>query len=94
MRGYRRVGRNANVQSFERALTDCDVLPFDDAAGRLAGKTHADLETRGRPIGMPDVMIGAIAIHHGMVLATGNVAHFEAVRAAGYSLTIDNWRER
>jgi predicted nucleic acid-binding protein len=93
VRGYRRLGRDANVESFERALADCNVLPFDDAAGRLAGRIYADLETRGRPIGVPDVMIAAIAIHHDIVLATGNVAHFEAVRAAGFALTIENWRE-
>jgi predicted nucleic acid-binding protein len=87
------VGRNANVQSFERALADCDVLQFDDAAGRLAGRIDADLETRGRRIDML-AMTGAIAIHHSIVLATGNVAHFEAVRAARYALTIDNSRER
>lgn len=86
------MGREAQVERFERALDDCEVVPLDDAAGRLAGRIFADLETRGRPIGMPDVMIAAIAVHHGFVLATGNHAHFDAVRTAGYALAIDNWR--
>jgi predicted nucleic acid-binding protein len=68
------------------------VLPFDDAAGRLAGRIYADIETSGRPIGMPDVMIGAIAVRHGIVLTTGNVDHFAAIRTAGYDLRIENWR--
>ena len=92
VRGYRRVGREAQVDAFERALADCDVLAFDDHAGRLAGRIHADLETRGRPIGMPDVMIGALAIQHQLVLATGNTAHFQAIIDAGYQLRLENWR--
>jgi len=36
---------------------------------------------------MPDVMIGAIAIHHELTLATGNVDDFEQVRA-GWPLAI------
>jgi tRNA(fMet)-specific endonuclease VapC len=92
VRGYRRVGRDAKVKSFERALADCEVLPFDEAAGRLAGRIYADLEKRGRPIGLPDVMIAAIALQQNVVLATGNVTHFESVREAGYSLAIENWR--
>lgn len=92
VRGFRRKNREAELSSFERSLTDCEVLPFDDAAGRLAGRIYADLETRGRPIGMPDVMIAAIAVQHRVVLATGNFSHFEVVRAVGYSLAIENWR--
>ena len=92
MRGFRRVHREAEIETFERSLADCEILPFDEAAGRLAGRIYADLETRGRPIGMPDVMIAAIAVQHGVVLATGNVSHFEVVRAAGYPIGIENWR--
>jgi len=92
VRGYRRVGREAKVTTFEFALRGCTVLPFDEAAGRLAGRIYADLELRGRPIGMPDVMIASIAIENGLVLSTGNTAHFEAVQAAGYPLAIENWR--
>jgi predicted nucleic acid-binding protein len=62
------VGREASITTFEAALARCDVLPFDDAAGRLAGRIFADLELRGRPIGMPDVMIAALALQHGLVL--------------------------
>lgn len=90
--GYRRVGRETKIASFESALRDCTVLPFDEAAGRLAGRIYAALELRGRPIGMPDVMIASIAIENGLVLCTGNTGHFDAVRAAGYPLAIENWR--
>jgi predicted nucleic acid-binding protein len=92
IRGYRRVKREAKVESFERALSSCEVLGFDDRAARLAGKIYADLELRGRPVGMPDVMIAAVALQHDLVLASGNVQHFEAIRSAGYALELINWR--
>jgi len=69
-----------------------DVLPLDDAAARLAGRINADLERAGRIIGMPDVMIAAIALRGALPVVTGNVAHFEQVRIAGYQLVIENWR--
>jgi len=86
------MGRDDRVAQFEACLTGVDVLPFDDAAGRLAGRINADLERKGRIIGMPDVMIAAIALQNVVPLVTGNVAHFEAVRSVGYGLTIENWR--
>jgi tRNA(fMet)-specific endonuclease VapC len=91
-RGYRRVKRDSKLESFEHALVACEVLPFDDSAARIAGRIYADLELRGRTLGMPDVMIAAIALQHGLAIATGNVAHFEAIRGLGRELEISNWR--
>jgi len=90
--GLRRVGRDDRVAQFEASLAPAEVLPLDDAAARLAGRISADLERAGRIIGMPDVFIAAIALRNGLPIVTGNVAHFEQVRAAGYDLHIDNWR--
>jgi tRNA(fMet)-specific endonuclease VapC len=90
--GLRRKGREDRVAQFEASLVQAEVLPFDEAAGRLAGRVTADLERRGRPIGMPDVMIAAIAINQGLPVVTGNVAHYEAIRDAGYPIRIENWR--
>jgi predicted nucleic acid-binding protein len=37
-------------------------------------------------------MVAAIALQHGLTLATGNTAHYERVKALGYALDIENWR--
>ena len=74
-------------------MANAEVLPFDDAAARRAGRINADLERSGRTIGMPDVMIAGIALNNGLPLVTGNTAHFECVRAVGYDLVIHNWRQ-
>jgi predicted nucleic acid-binding protein len=90
--GFRRVGREDRVTQFEASLEVAEVLALDDAAARLAGRINADLERAGRVIGMPDVLIAAIALRNGLPIVTGNVAHFEYVRLVGYDLYIDNWR--
>jgi tRNA(fMet)-specific endonuclease VapC len=86
------MGREDRITQFEASLATAEVLPFDDGAGRLAGRINADLERTGRVIGMPDVMIAAVAIRNGLPIVTGNVTHFEQVRAVGDELTVDNWR--
>lgn len=90
--GFRRMGREDRVAQFEASLDAAEVLPLDDAAARLAGRINADLERNGRIIGMPDVMIAAIALRSGLPIVTGNVVHFEQVRSVGYELIVDNWR--
>jgi predicted nucleic acid-binding protein len=37
-------------------------------------------------------MIAAIALRNSIPVVTGNVAHFEQVRAARYDLVVENWR--
>lgn len=90
--GLRRVGREDRVLQFEASLAGTHVLAFDEAAGRLAGRINADLERRGLVIGMPDVMIAAIALQWGLGIVTGNLEHFGYVRAVGYDLAVETWR--
>jgi tRNA(fMet)-specific endonuclease VapC len=90
--GFRRMGREDRVNKFEASLGATEVLPLDDSAARLAGRINADLESRGWTIGMPDVMIAAIALRSGLPIVTGNVTHVEGVRSAGYPAHHENWR--
>ena len=90
--GLRCLGNEEQIVRFEASLSSVEVLPLDDFAARLAGRINADLERAERPIGLPNVVIAAIAVRHGLPLVTGNVAHFERVRAAGYDLLIEDWR--
>ena len=73
-------------------MASVEILPLDDAAGRLAGRINADLERTGRIIGLPDVLIAAIALRHDLPVVTGNVTHFQQVQAAGYAVAVDNWK--
>ena len=68
------------------------MLLFDEMAADLAGQIAGDLDRVGRPIGRCDPMVAAIALQHGLELATGNTAHYQYVQQLGYPLTLVNWK--
>jgi tRNA(fMet)-specific endonuclease VapC len=92
IRGYQKKQASRQLQSFLAAIASEEVIPFDQAAAGLAGTIGGELERSGRPIGLADTMIAAIALTHGLELVTGNTAHFQYVQNLGYPLTLANWR--
>jgi tRNA(fMet)-specific endonuclease VapC len=88
VRGFQQNQSVRRLNDFLTAVASEDVLIFDQPAGRIEG----ELVRTGRPIGMADTMIAAIALTQGLELATGNTAHFQRVQQLGYPLTIVNWR--
>lgn len=62
-------------------------LPFDDTGADVYGTIRADLEKRGVPIGPNDTMIAAIALQHGLTVATHNVNEFQRVPG----LQVEDW---
>jgi predicted nucleic acid-binding protein len=92
VRGYQRKRSARRLQAFLSAVALEEVLDFDRSAVELAGRIVGELEYVGRPIGNADSMIAAIALEHGLELATGNTSHFQRVHHLGYPLTLVNWR--
>ena len=54
------------------------VLPFDLAAGRVAGALFDRTRAIGESPGFADIAIAATAARHDLVLLTANARHFEA----------------
>lgn len=54
-------------------------LPFDEVAAVRYARIVAARMQAGRPISLEDAQIAAIALAHGMVLATRNTADFERI---------------
>ena len=92
VRGFQKNQNPRRLQAFLTAIASEEVIPFGKAEGERSGRIAGDLERVGRPIGMADPMIAAIALEHGLELITGNTAHFERIRQAGYPLVLGNWR--
>jgi predicted nucleic acid-binding protein len=91
--GLHRASRTKQLEAFEATLgSTCNVLLFDMESALLAGRIEAELEKVGSPVDAPDVMIAATAMTARLPVVTGNTAHFEAIRRAGYSLAIENWQ--
>jgi predicted nucleic acid-binding protein len=65
------------------------VLPFGREEAEQAGDLLAALEARGTKIGIEDVLIGATALVHGLVIVTRNIKHFDRIDG----LAVESWWE-
>jgi tRNA(fMet)-specific endonuclease VapC len=92
VRGFQQNQSSRRLANFLTAIASEDVLIFDQPAAELAGRIEGELVRTGRPIGVADTMIAAVALTRGLELATGNTAHFQRVQQLGYPLILVNWR--
>lgn len=92
VKGFQRVQREPELNAFVTTAEGLEVLPLDASVATLAGRIYGDLERTGQPIGRADPMIAATALASGLVLVTGNVAHYERIAGLGYALRVENWR--
>lgn len=93
VKGLSRLRREDAINKFLAVADDSEVLPLDRISAELAGRIHGDLEQSGRLIGIADVLIAAIAIHHSLTLVTGNTSDYLRIQEAGYPLVLLNWRD-
>ncbi|HET6467166.1 MAG TPA: type II toxin-antitoxin system VapC family toxin [Geminicoccaceae bacterium] len=73
--------------ALQRAFAD-RILPFDAAAAAVYARVRGDRDRAGRPVGVNDAMIAAIAHLRGATVATRNVADFEHCGVA----IVDPWQ--
>ena len=55
------------------------VEPFTRAMAQVAAKTDAEAKQSGPVIPLPDLLIGATALHFGYAIGTRNLRHFEMI---------------
>jgi predicted nucleic acid-binding protein len=75
--GTRRYGLNERFERFIALAFAQRVLAYDEPAARVYGEVMGARKELGRPIGVPDGQIAAIARSHHLIVATRNVADFE-----------------
>lgn len=92
VRGYQAAGQPERLRRFLDVVAASDVISFTSSDAILAGQIDGDLMRTGFTIGRADPMIAATAIGRGLVLVTGNTAHFQRICDLGYALQLDNWR--
>lgn len=66
---------------FERFLRGVGVLGVDAEIARRFGVIRGGLRATGQPIGDPDILIAATAIHHDRILVTRNVRDSQRIPA-------------
>lgn len=87
LRGLRVKGATTQLSRFERFCSTNLVLPLTEEIVDRAADVYADLHRRGTLIGDADILIGATALIHGLVVVTNNEAHFRRITG----LQVDNW---
>ena len=83
--GWQRRGFHARISTWE-------VLALDGEIAALAGRIDGDLIRTGQAIGVADALIAATVLHHGLILATGNSAHYQRLPPLGYAIQLEDWR--
>ena len=64
-----------------------EILPFDDRCAQRGADVRAALKRQGTPIGAFDLLIGATALQHGLVLVTSNTREFKRIEG----LVMEDW---
>jgi predicted nucleic acid-binding protein len=71
----------------ERILSKVRCLDFTYKDAIVAAEVLHELYSMGRPIGIEDVMIGAIALSNGLKVVSANTKHLSRVP----NLALENW---
>lgn len=66
-----------------------DVLPLTEPIVVRAAEIYANLRQQGQLRSDADILIAATALTYGLVLVTGNVAHFGRIG----DLPVENWKK-
>ncbi len=87
LRGLKAKRATTRLATFETWCQVHQVLPITDDVLELASDLYAGLHQSGRLIGDNDPIIAATALHHGLAVATRNVAHFGRIPG----LMVEDW---
>ena len=64
------------LRSFLRFV---DVLPLNQSIIKRFARIRGELRRQGQLIGDPDILIGATALYHGLIVITRNTRHFARI---------------
>jgi tRNA(fMet)-specific endonuclease VapC len=85
--GLLRMGRHRLHDAFAQMVQAMGTIDLDVEAAAHAAAIRVDLEARGTPIGLADLLIAATARRHGCTLVTHNTREFSRVP----QLTLEDW---
>lgn len=85
LHGQRRRALEAHFATFLTTGFAARILVFDADCAEGYATARTARERAGRPVSLPDALIGGMALAHGATLATRNTPHFD-----GYGLALVN----
>ena len=87
LRGLKAKSATTQLQAFDRFCGTCLILPLTDEIVVSAAGIYAALKQRGELVGDADILIGASALVHGLVVVTNNEDHFKRIPG----VKVENW---
>jgi tRNA(fMet)-specific endonuclease VapC len=72
----------------DELFASISILPVGKEEAEIAAQIRAQLKQAGTLIGAYDLLIGATALSHNLILITANIKEFERIE----DLSIDSWR--
>ena len=79
--------RKKNWAVVEQFVSTFEIIPFDEASGKIYATIRASLEKSGTPIGPMDLLIASISLANNFILVTNNTGEFKRVK----NLNVENW---
>ena len=76
-------------EQVELLYSQIGTIYFDDDCAKVAAKIKNQLFTAGTPVAIEDLLIGAIALNHGLTVVTSNTKHFKKIP----DLKIVDWQK-
>ncbi len=77
---YKSKKKLQNLAAARKLLRRITILKMNVKSAEKAGQIYAELEAGGYPIGIRDIMVGAIALTWGCTVATRNVTHLQKIK--------------
>jgi tRNA(fMet)-specific endonuclease VapC len=84
---YKSTQPAANLALVHQLVRQFACLAFDEASADPYAQTRSHLEKIGQPIGPYNLQIAAIALQHGLIVVTHNLAEFSRVPG----LSVEDW---
>jgi len=81
------LGKQLWKRIVDEVLTQLQILHLGWEEADMAGEILAKLEKSGTPIGVEDILIGATALTHELIVVTRNTKHFLYIQ----DLAVENW---
>ena len=85
--GCRKAGRVKREEEFRAFLQTSEVLSLDPSSAERAAALLVELEAKGTPIALPDLLIASIALDNDLTVVTNNQSDFGRVPG----LKLANW---
>ena len=71
-------------------IQSINIIPFCEDVALQAALIRSNLHKQGKLIGYYDILIGATAFSHDLIMVTANVGEFTRI----HNIDVQNWREK